>query len=85
MRYPVPSGASSTAVTVSPKVDAHASKEESPCCSKVSRCRYRCIVYSSAIELLMGVPVANTTPRLPVISSKYRHFIYRSLARWLSV
>ena len=46
--------------------EAHASKEESPCCSKVSRCKYRCMVNSSAIELLMGVPVANTTPRLPV-------------------
>jgi len=27
-------------------------------------------VYSSDMELLTGVPVANTTPRPPVISSK---------------
>ena len=30
-------------------------------------------VYSSVMELLTGVPVANTTPRPPVISSKYLH------------
>ena len=34
-RYPVPSGASSMAVVVSPKVDAHASKWVSPFCCKV--------------------------------------------------
>ena len=32
-------------------------------------------VYSSVMELLTGVPVANTTPFPPVISSIYRHFI----------
>lgn len=30
-------------------------------------------VYSSVMELLTGVPVANTTPRPPVSSSIYRH------------
>ena len=33
------------------------------------------MVYSSVMELLIGVPVANTTPRLPVISEIYWHFI----------
>ena len=37
------------------------------------------MVYISVMLLLMGVPVAKTTPWLSVISSRYRHFIYRSL------
>ena len=37
------------------------------------------MVYISTMLLEMGVPVANTTPLPPVNSSKYRHFIYRSL------
>ena len=43
------------------------------------------MVYSSVMLLEMGVPVANVTPRAPVISSRYWHFINRSLAFWLSV
>lgn len=44
-----------------------------------SHCKYRWMVYSSTMLLEIGVPVANTTPRPPVISSKYRHFMKRSL------
>jgi len=69
-RYPFPSGASSIAVVVSPNVLAHASKWSRLFFASVSYCRYRCIVYISAIELLMGVPVAKTTPLLPVSSSR---------------
>ena len=72
-RYPVPSGASSIAVVVSPKVDAQQSKWVSFFCCKVLYCKYRMTVYSSVMELLTGVPVANTTPRPPVISSRYLH------------
>ena len=32
------------------------------------------MVYNSVMELLTGVPVANTTPLPPVSSSMYRHF-----------
>ena len=32
------------------------------------------MVYSSVMEFETGVPVANTMPLLPVISSIYRHF-----------
>ena len=32
------------------------------------------MVYSSVMEFDTGVPVANTMPLLPVISSMYRHF-----------
>ena len=32
------------------------------------------MVYSSVMLLLTGVPVANTMPLPPVISSMYRHF-----------
>ena len=32
--------------------------------------QYRMTVYNSVMELLTGVPVANTTPRPPVISSR---------------
>ena len=32
------------------------------------------MVYNSVMELETGVPVANTMPLLPVISSMYRHF-----------
>lgn len=35
-------------------------------------------VYSSTILFEIGVPVANTVPRPPVSSSRYRHFINRS-------
>lgn len=38
------------------------------------------MVYSSAMELETGVPVANTTPLPPVSSSMYWHFIYKSEA-----
>ena len=37
------------------------------------------MLYISVMLLLIGVPVANTTPRPPVISSKYRHFANISL------
>lgn len=37
------------------------------------------MVYISVMELLIGVPVANTTPLPPVSSSMYLHFINRSL------
>ena len=63
------------AVVVSPKVDAQQSKCVKPFCCSVPYWRYRMTVYSSVIELLTGVPVANTTPLPPVISSIYRHFI----------
>ena len=69
-RYPVPSGASSIAVVVSPKVDAQQSKWVNFFCWRVLYCKYRMTVYSSVMELLTGVPVANTTPRPPVISSR---------------
>ncbi len=36
------------------------------------------MVYISVMLLLIGVPVANTTPWLSVISSRYLHFMYRS-------
>ena len=67
---PVPSGASSMAVTVSPKVDAHASKLSKPPLSRVRYCKYFCMVYISTIVLEMGVPVAKITPRPPVSSSR---------------
>ena len=41
-------------------------------------------VYNSVILLETGVPLANTTPRPPVTSSRYRHFINISLLRWAS-
>ena len=41
-------------------------------------------VYSSVIELDTGVPVANITPRPPVSSSRYRHFINISDDFWAS-
>ena len=46
---------------------------------------YFCMVYISTMLLEMGVPVANTTPLPPVSSSRYRHFIYRSLDFMASV
>ena len=58
------------AVVVSPKVDAQQSKCVSFFCCKVLYWRYRMTVYNSVMELLTGVPVANTTPRPPVISSR---------------
>ena len=61
-RYPVPSGVSSIAVVVSPKVDAQQSKWVSFFCCKVLYCKYRMTVYSSVMELLTGVPVAHATP-----------------------
>lgn len=43
------------------------------------------MMYISVIELEIGVPVAKTMPCPPVSSSMYMHFIYMSLAFWLSV
>ena len=43
-RYPVPSGANSMAVVVSPKVDAQQSKWVSFFCCKVLYCKYRMTV-----------------------------------------
>jgi len=51
-------------------VDAQQSKCVSFFCCKVLYWRYRMTVYNSVMELLTGVPVANTTPRPPVISSR---------------
>ena len=68
--YPLPSGESSSAVTVSPKVEAQASKLLNPNSASLLYCKYLCIVYNSVIELLIGVPVANTTPLPSVISSR---------------
>ena len=68
-RYPVPSGASSMAVVVSPKVDAQQSKCVIPSRRRVLYWRYRITVYNSVMELLTGVPEAKITPRLPVSSS----------------
>ena len=56
-----------------------------PSCSKSPYCRYRIMMYISVIELEIGVPVANTMPCPPVSSSMYMHFMYMSLAFWLSV
>ena len=67
------------AVTVSPKVDAQLSKWMSAFLTSVPYCRYFCMVYISTMLLEIGVPVAKTTPRPPVSSSRYLHFIYRSL------
>ena len=67
---PLPSGLSSIDVTVSPNCAAHESKWVSSKRSSVSYCKYRCMVYISAIELETGVPVAKTTPLLPVSSSR---------------
>ena len=57
------------AVVVSPNVDAQQSKCVMPLRCKAPYCRYRCMVYSSVIELLTGVPVAKMMPRPPVSSS----------------
>ena len=76
----LPSGESSIEVTVSPKVLAHASKFSSPSSLSLLLCKYRCMVYISAMELLIGVPVAKTMPFPPVISSRYWHFMYKSIA-----
>ena len=73
------------AVTVSPKVDAQASKWRRSFLRSAPYWRYFCMVYISTMLLEMGVPVANTTPLPPVNSSKYRHFIYRSLDFMASV
>ena len=43
------------------------------------------MVYNSVIEFETGVPVANTTPRLSVISSIYRHLSSISEDFWASV
>ena len=77
-RYPVPSGESSKADWVSPKVEAHASKCSKPDFFNSLYCKYRCMVYISVMELLIGVPVAKTIPFPPVISSIYLHFMYIS-------
>ena len=69
-RNPVPSGANSMAVMVSPKVEAQASKWARPRWTNASYWRYRCMVYISTMVLEMGVPVAKITPRLPVRSSR---------------
>ena len=71
-------------VVVSPKVEAQQSKWESPFCCSVSYWRYRITVYISVMELLTGVPEANTTPRPPVTSSRYLHFMNMSEPRWAS-
>ena len=73
------------AVVVSPKVDAQQSKWVSFFCWRVLYWRYLMTVYSSVMELLTGVPVANTTPRPPVISSKYLHLPNISLDFWASL
>ena len=42
-------------------------------------------IHISVIELEIGVPVANTTPRsLPWSSCKYSHLSFKSLALWLA-
>ena len=69
-RNPVPSGANSMAVMVSPKVEAQASKWARPRWTNASYWRYRCMVYISTMVLEMGVPVAKITPRLPVSPSR---------------
>ena len=43
------------------------------------------MVYNSVMEFETGVPVANTTPRLSVISSIYRHLSSISEDFWASV
>ena len=73
------------AVTVSPKVEAQASKWRRSFLRSAPYWRYFCMVYISTMLLEMGVPVANTTPLPPVSSSRYRHFIYRSLDFMASV
>ena len=54
--------------------DSYGLTQQSKCvsffCCKVLYWRYRMTVYNSVMELLTGVPVANTTPRPPVISSR---------------
>ena len=72
-------------VLVSPKCAAQQSKWLQPFSRRVSLCRYRIMVYNSVMELLMGVPVAKITPRPPVFSSRYWHFIYISEDFWASV
>ena len=80
--YPCPLGASSRPVTVSVNIDAHASKNCKFRFFSSLRCRYDCIVYISTSELLIGVPVANVTPRSPPRSSPiYSHFKSISVAR----
>ena len=63
IRYPDPSGASSSDVTASAKFAAHGSKWFTPLSDNMSGARYRSMVYISASVFEIGVPVANTTPR----------------------
>ena len=71
----------SRAVTVSQKVESHASKCCKPFCARVSYCKHFWMEHISTIEFEIGIPV----PRFPVISSRYRHFINKSLDFWASV
>jgi uncharacterized membrane protein YfcA len=61
-RKEAPSGEISMVSTTSPKVAAHPSKCSMPRLFSPSGSRKRCIVYSSTIVLLIGVPVAKVTP-----------------------
>ena len=66
---------------ISPKVDAHASKFPISYSSNLSDCRNFCMTYISLMELLIGVPVANTTPLFPLLMSlMYLHFNSISVA-----
>ena len=80
MRTP-PSGATSTWVTVSPKVAANVSKSMMPMASSRSGRRNRSIVYASPIELAIGVADANVTTRGWRLR-RYSIFMCRSLARF---
>ena len=75
---PLPSGASSSADTTSPKFEAQASN----CCIPLSNsccfCKNCCIINISVIELLTGVPVAKTIFLPPFCELIYSHFICMS-------
>ena len=58
----------------SPNVDAPFVEQRQARSCSIPYCRYRIIVCNSAMLLEIGVPVANTTPRPPVNSSRYWHF-----------
>ena len=79
-RQPTPLGSRSCFVTICPNVLTHESKYAFPVFFKASMLRYRIIVYISFMVLLIGVPVANTTPRPLLSLVKYCVFINISIA-----